>query len=288
MKNLNIAVIGCTIITEKLINVLIKNKFNIYLIITKKNDKLNSDFVDLKKKIRGIKIIEDRKLEKKSTQVLFKKFKINLIFCAGWSHIIKNKILNIKNINFVGHHPTYLPENKGKHPIIWSRFIGLSNFGSTFFLMDKKIDSGKILNRKKIKINNNDNSKKMFNKLFNTISSQIPHICKNINKLTNLNENKNKKGNYWRKRYFIDGKIDFRMSAISIQRLIQALDKPYPGAHIEFKGKNFKVFKSQVYKFSNKNILPGTILKKKKFSLVVKCYENVIEVFNKDLNSRSK
>ena len=195
--------------------------------------------------------------------------------------------MNVPNLDIIGHHPSYLPDNRGKHPIIWSRFLGIKNFGSSFFLMDDKIDNGKILHRRKISISKFDNSKKMLSKLFNSISSQVPYVYKNFYKLKKIGK-KNNSGNYWRKRIISDGKIDFRMSATAINRLIRALDKPYPGAHVEIKGKIFKVFKSKILRKSKPNIIPGEITKRKKSSLLVKCYDNQIEIFNEKLVKFSK
>ena len=79
MKDNNIAVIGCTSLTCKLINILKKKKIKIILIITKKNDKLNSDYIDLKKKFKNIKIIFDKNCNKKTTINLIKKRKFNSI-----------------------------------------------------------------------------------------------------------------------------------------------------------------------------------------------------------------
>ena len=59
-----------------------------------------------------------------------------------------------------------------------------------------------------------------------------------------------------RKRNFDDGKIDWRMSAFNIQNLINALNKPYPGAHFIFKNKKIYCWKSQIIKNKLKNIEP--------------------------------
>ena len=58
-----------------------------------------------------------------------------------------------------------LPNNRGKHPIIWSIVLGLKSSGSTFFIMSKKIDYGKIIDQKKIKILKNDDAKKLYDKI---------------------------------------------------------------------------------------------------------------------------
>ena len=57
----------------------------------------------------------------------------DLIICVGWSQILKSEILNIPKLGVIGFHPSKLPENRGKHPIIWSLVLGKKETASTFF-----------------------------------------------------------------------------------------------------------------------------------------------------------
>ena len=65
MKILNIAVVGSTLITKNAINIMRKNNINIKLIITKKKDEVNSDYVNLRKEFSKIKLVYDKDLKKK-------------------------------------------------------------------------------------------------------------------------------------------------------------------------------------------------------------------------------
>lgn len=265
-----------------------KNNIDIKLIITKKKDKINTDYVDLKKEFKKIKVIFDRDFKKKSTISYLKRYKINLILCLGWSHIIQTKILKSTKYGAIGHHPTLLPNNKGKHPLIWSKFLGLKSFGSTFFFLSDKIDQGKLIMQNKIKILKSDDSNKMLIKLNKILEYQIPKIFKNFFVLAKNSKKIKGVGNYWRKRYFVDGKIDFRMSAEAIDRLIKALAPPYACSHVEKDYKIYKIEKSKVIYNNSSSLVPGRILKIKKNSLVVKCYKNAIELYNQKLCTRCR
>ena len=69
--------------------------------------------------------------------------------------------------------------------------------------------------------------------------------------------------NYWRKRYYFDGKIDFRMSAQAVDRLVKALAPPYACSHVEKNNKIFKIIKSKIIKNKTTNLIPGKILRVK-------------------------
>ena len=66
-----------------------------------------------------------------------KKKNPDLIFCMNWNNLLKKNILKSSK-GVIGYHPSDLPLNRGRHPIIWSIALGLKKIGSTFYFMDKK------------------------------------------------------------------------------------------------------------------------------------------------------
>ena len=70
--------------------------------------------------------------------------------CVGWSQILKKNILSIPNKYCIGFHPTKLPHNKGKHPLIWSIINDLKVSSTSFFIMNNKIDDGDLISQKNL------------------------------------------------------------------------------------------------------------------------------------------
>ena len=197
----------------------------------------------------------------------------DIIFCFGWSRLLNNEILNVAPMGVVGFHPALLPQNRGRHPIIWALALGLSETGSTFFFMDEGADSGDILSQEKIKILPEDNAGSLYQKVTDMALDQIKKFIPMLKAgdFEKLKQN-HSKSNYWRKRGIEDGEIDWRMSAQSIKNLVRALTKPYPGAHFTREGKEIKVWKVEVLKDENQeHIEPGKVLKIKGTNVVVKC-----------------
>ena len=73
----------------------------------------------------------------------------DLIISFGYRKIIKDKILKISKRPILNLHISYLPYNRGSHPNFWS-FIMNTPKGVTIHEIDKKIDMGNIVFRKKI------------------------------------------------------------------------------------------------------------------------------------------
>ncbi len=274
-KKIKIAFIGSVLFSKNLLDSLIKIKFiEIAVVITKKRKKLKSDFCDLGKisKKHGLKTYYANNINSKQIFHILKEADVDYIFCFGWSQLLSKKILNTAKSFAVGYHPSDLPANRGRHPIIWALSLGLQKTASCFFKLNEKADDGLILSKKYVKISSKDKAKTLYAKLIKVAKSQIENLTLNLYKKNlKIIKVKKTKNNIWRKRDYNDGQIDWRMSAISINNLIKALSKPYDGAHFIHKNREFKVFDSKIIKFNKDNIEPGKILSVKRCNLIVKC-----------------
>ena len=116
-------------------------------IITKKKSDYNSDFVDLSNfaKLNDIDYSYAKDINNKKIISLIKNLSPDLIICVGWSQLLSKEILNIPKFGVIGYHPSKLPYNRGRHPIIWSLVLGLKETASRFFLMDKNVENGDII-----------------------------------------------------------------------------------------------------------------------------------------------
>ena len=286
---MRILFIGCVIFSQKSLLGVLENGGNIIGIITKNRSKFNADFVDLGVIARKNDIpcyyFED--INSDEAYYAISEMNPEVIFCFGWSSLIKSRLLNYPKYGIIGYHPTELPKNRGRNPIVWALALGLSQTGSTFFKMNEGADSGDILNQKIVEITENDNANTLYEKLIITSISQIREFMPSILvKSVNFVPQNHGLSNYWRKRNFEDGLIDFRMSAKSIYNTVRALTKPYNGADFFYKGDKYKVFNSKVIEYNITNIEYGRVVEIRSNGIVVKCGENAIllnEIFFENL-----
>ena len=248
-------------------------------VCTAKGSKFNSDYDDLSSVCESntlpFLLVED--INSQSTLAWIKKRAPDIVFCFGWSKLLKNDLLTLAPMGVLGFHPAALPANRGRHPIIWSLVLGLKKTASTFFFMDEGADSGDILSQSEVIIEQNDNARSLYDKITTTALQQMNKFVPEL--VTNAfirNKQDDNLANTWRKRNKNDGQSDWRMSANNVHNLIRALSKPYVGAHFVFEGQNVKVWQSIITNNVADNIEPGKVIVNRKPYPIIKCGEGAI------------
>jgi methionyl-tRNA formyltransferase len=239
----------------------------------------NSDHVDLSDFSQNHKIpwIYSEDVNSAETLSWIKSKEPDVIFCFGWSRLLKQELLGLAPMGVVGFHPAALPANRGRHPLIWALVLGLEKTASTFFFMDANADSGDILSQSEILINDDDDARTLYDKVTQTALKQIERFLPQLVRGEFQPSNQNQQlANTWRKRGVADGKIDWRMSARSIHNMVRGLAKPYVGAHFIVNGQEIKVWKTKIISCTQKNMEPGKILMQIDSKIVVKCGEDAI------------
>ena len=266
---------------EKLIGL----NVNLVGVITKESSSFNSDFVDLKSLCisNGIPCLYVDDINSLDSIKWIKDLNPDVIFCFGWSSLIKKEILNIAPMGVVGYHPTKLPMNRGRHPLIWALALGLEESASTFFFMDEGADTGDILSQVDFEISYQDDARSIYDKVNDIALCQIEDFIPRLKqgKYSKVKQD-GLRSNSWRKRNEIDGLIDFRMSSRAIYNLTRALTKPYVGAHIKYRGKNISIWKVKEVNVVKENIEPGSVLNANNKSFIVKSYDGAVEVIGHD------
>ena len=135
-----------------------KSPISIDLIISNTNKAKGlkyADQFDIKKKIFNFQNIQ---IAEKNILLLIKKEKINLICMAGFMKILSKNFIKKFNYDIINIHPSLLPKYKGLNT--HQRAIAnKDNFaGCTVHYVTAKLDSGKIIMQKKVKVAAKDSS----------------------------------------------------------------------------------------------------------------------------------
>ena len=107
---------------------------------------------------------KNKKDEEKILKIL-KKRKINLICLAGFMRILSKDFIEKFNGNILNIHPSLLPKYKGLNTHERVIMNNEKFSGCTVHLVNSKLDSGKIILQKKIRINKKDNPRTLSKKI---------------------------------------------------------------------------------------------------------------------------
>ncbi len=279
-SDMKIAFIGAVDFSAAALEKVIHEGGHVVGVLTKESSSINSDFVDLTPicLTHGIPVrFWKGAADNQDCVVWLGSLSPDVIFCFGWSHLLPDEMLRLSPEGVIGFHPAALPQNRGRHPIIWALALGLEETASTFFYIDRGADSGDILSQVPITISFNDDASTLYEKITRTALDQIkgflPLLA--VGKVDRIPQD-HALANTWRKRGREDGRIDFRMTANAVYNLVRALTRPYPGAHVEWRGRNISIWKAEPVENSNFNLEPGLVLSVERSRITVKCGEGAV------------
>jgi methionyl-tRNA formyltransferase len=278
---MKIAFIGAVEFSRRTLELLIEMRLEIVGVCTLKDSSFNADHCDLAPICEKHNILWSYapNINSEESVKWIENKNPDVIFCFGWSKLLGKKVLNLAPLGVIGFHPTALPKNRGRHPLIWSLSLGLKETASTFFFMDEGADTGDILSQQKIEIFDVDNATTLYEKVTNCALRQIEDFVVQLESggFPRIAQDETQT-NTWRKRKKMDGQIDWRMSAESIHNLVRSLAKPYPGAHFLYQEDEVKVWETEIVTNVSKNIEPGKIIAVKQEKTLVKCGEQAIKL----------
>mgnify|MGYP002712993844 CR=1 FL=1 len=276
---MRIVYIGTVDFSRRILQELVSMRCDVVGVCTAESSAVNSDHCDLSAVSRehGIPWIYVDDINDERTVIWIRDKRPDVIFCFGWSRLLGKPILDIAPLGVVGYHPSALPENRGRHPIIWALVLGLKETGSTFFFLDEGADSGDVLSQRSIQIDPDDDAADLYRKVTDAALEQVREFVPDLEggRARAVSQDR-RRGNAWRKRNRADGRIDWRMSAQSIRNLVRGLARPYVGAHFDVGGQEVRVWRAEVVSGIQRNIEPGKVVAHRGGAPIVKCGEDAV------------
>ena len=119
----------------------------------------------------GLKVYSPIKL--RSDYEFIKELNPDMIITCAYGQILCEEILNIPKLGCFILHGSLLPKYRGGAPIHYALLNGDEKTGITLMYMDKGMDSGDMIAKEEIKIEDNDNIESLTNKLSIIASNMI-------------------------------------------------------------------------------------------------------------------
>lgn len=214
----------------------------------------------------------------------------DVIVVVAFGQIIPKRILEMKKYGCINVHGSLLPKYRGAAPIQWAVIDGEKESGVTTMQMDEGLDTGDMLLKTVVPLDEKETGGSLFDKL----SEAGAKLCvETLEKLERGELTPQKQGEsptaYASMLTKEMGRIDWTRDAASIERLVRGLN-PWPSAYTKLNGKTLKIWECRVVlqdADASKGEC-GEILKVTKDSMIVQTGENALAVRELQLEGKKR
>lgn len=275
MKDLKVIFMGTPKFCVPILDTLIKN-YNVIAVVTQPDKEVGRKkqivYSPIKNKALeyGIKILQPIKIKEEYQEII--DLKPDIIITCAYGQIIPEIILNNPKYGCINVHASLLPKLRGGAPIHKAIINGYDKTGITIMYMDKGMDTGDMISKQEVKIEDNDTAETLHDKLQEAsvplLLNTLPDIINGTNKREKQDNNE---ATYAYNVSREEEHVDFNKTSKEIYNQIRGLNS-WPGAYSVLDDINIKLWLSKIG--NNKyNEKPGTI---------VSLDKNGMEVVTKD------
>lgn len=172
--------------------------------------------------------------------------KPDVIVVVAFGQLLPKEILNLPEYGCVNVHASLLPKYRGAAPIQWAVIDGEPVSGVTTMLMDEGLDTGDMLEKAEIPLDEKETGGSLFDKLSALGGSLILSTLKKLEDKTVTRTPQGESDTGYAKMLKKSmGEIDWTMEAEKIERLVRGLN-PWPSAYTSLNGKTVKIWEADV------------------------------------------
>ncbi len=194
----------------------------------------------------GVEVEKTRKITKARLPAIRDRMAPDVVFCLGWRTLIPMELLQDAPLGGVAVHDSLLPRLRGFAPTNWGMILGHNQLGATLFQITDSVDAGDVYFQEALTPDAGES--------YESIQEKIAHLSVRLfDQYLDAARNGRPVGRpqdqaaatYACTRSPQDGEIDWRWSCEEIERLINALGPPAPGAFTYHRGARLTVVEAQ-------------------------------------------
>ena len=229
-----------------------QNGYSISVVYTQPPQKSQRGLRVSKSPVQGIS--ETLNIEYRTPEILennqkeydfLKRLNADLAIVVAYGQKIPKNFLNLTKKGFINIHGSILPKWRGAAPIQRSIMNLDSETGISIMKIAEKLDSGPVSKIYKVKLDRNQNTQEISEKLSNLAAEKILDIIDDVlEDKAKFIEQDHSKATYAKKIYKEEGKIDWNEEPSKIIGKINGLF-PSPGAYFNFNGERYKILKAE-------------------------------------------
>jgi len=210
----------------------------------------------------GIEVLQPIGAKESDFIESLKKYNADIFIVVAYGQILKKELLDIPKFGCINIHGSLLPEYRGASPIQRAIIDGKDETGVTIMFLDEGVDTGDMILKESVKIEQSDNFETLRDKLAVVGADLLEKALVQIENGTAMPEKQDdSKSSHTKKIKKEACHINFNDTSKNIINLIRALN-PQPGAYMFYNEKMIKVWEAAEYDShdSGSNDKAGTVI----------------------------
>lgn len=212
----------------------------------------------------------------------------DVIVVVAFGQLLPGEILRMKKYGCVNVHGSLLPKYRGAAPVQWAVINGEDESGVTTMQMDEGLDTGDMLLKTVVPLEEKETGGSLFEKL----SKAGAHLCvETLQRMEAGGIRPEKQGEtptaYASMLTRETGLINWTKGAVSIERLIRGLN-PWPSAYTKFQGKILKIWEAEVRPSDESKGRCGEILEVTRDTVAVQTGDGILFIKELQLEGRKR
>jgi methionyl-tRNA formyltransferase len=237
----------------------------------------------------GLEVFQPLKLKEESTARFLSKYRPDLIVVVAYGHIIPRWMIDLPQHGCINLHASLLPKYRGAAPIQWAIIRGESVTGVTTMKIDEGLDTGDILLKREVPIQDEDTTETLSERLSGVGADlMVETLPKFIRGDLQPQPQKHDQATFAPILKKEDGRIAWGLRAEEIRWRVRGL-RPWPGAYTTFRLKNLHIWSAApVTGQVGPGHEPGTLVAERGTLRVVCGLGTVLEILELQLEGRRR
>jgi methionyl-tRNA formyltransferase len=223
----------------------------------------------------NIPVLQPDKIKTQEFLEELKELNPDLICVTAYGKILPKELLELPPYGCINVHASLLPKYRGAAPINWAIVRGERETGVTTMLMDEGMDTGDMLLKLEIHIQDEDDAGSLSEKLSHLGGELLLETIAQLKEgALNPIKQDESQASYAPMLKKSDGGINWEKSALEIRNLIRGMN-PWPGTFTKLNNKSLKIFSVRVIDDQGK---PGEVLESSPGILRVATGEGALDI----------
>ena len=189
----------------------------------------------------GVRVVTPTRVRSDESRRLIEDFRPDGLLLAAYGQLIPANVLSVAQRQPLNVHPSLLPRHRGAAPVASTILVGDEVAGVTLMVMVPELDAGPIVESWSVPLTGRETTPELEARLADLAGEVVPPVLERWStEELPATEQDHARATFIRPFVRRDGWIDWRKSAIEIDRQVRAL-QPWPGAWTTLDGRRLHV-----------------------------------------------